>query len=172
MLHLKRLSRSIALLLSSLCPSTSLLSSILITYLLQPPTPLTSLSFINFYPLHFPTSLPPFHLTTGYSSHNMVHPLVPTSSLFSFNTRCFRLVFTLPFSLSPTSCSYLRLCKEWLDLRLAATDAAPLSPMTFSSRLHYIIQSEHIYVLMKRLNMNHMLTCMETCTVHGLTSIH
>ena len=75
-------------------------------------------------------------------------------------------LFTLPLSLPHTSCSYLRLCKEWLDLRPAATAAAPLSSMVFFSRLHYIIQTDtHIrtYVLMTRLDMNHMFTYMDTC---------
>ena len=109
--------------------------------------------FINLYPLSLsiPLSLPPFLITTSYSSHNMLHFLLPyshTSSIFCSITRCIRLVFTLPLSLPPTTCSYLRLCKEWLDLRPAATAATPLSPMVLPSRLHYIIQSEthtHMY---------------------------
>ena len=44
------------------------------------------------------------------------------------------------FNLSHLMYSYLRLCKEWLHLRPAATDTAPPFVMLFLSRLHYIIQ--------------------------------
>ena len=147
--------------LPSIPHCSPLLSSTL--HALPPPSPLTSFSFIIFY--LFPLSHPHFlHSTLTPVIHHIICYILYLSHLFSLflhhNSRYIALVLTLPYSLPPTSCSYLRLCKEWLDLRPAANDAAPLSPMVFLSRLHYIIELEtHTYALKKRMDMKHMLTC-------------
>ena len=119
-------------------------------------------SFIQFYkclspfPLSLspPPSIPP---SPSYPPSLPSHPSLPL--LTSPLPPCFSLLLlpqsfhppihpSILLSLPPTSCTYLKLCKEWLDLRPAATATAPLSPMVFLLRLHYIIQSEthtHMY---------------------------
>ena len=116
-------------------------------------------SFIQLYKClsSFPLSFPPPSFIPPSRSHPPSlpsHPFLPlpTSPL----PPCFSLLpppSFLPSThpsiyLSLLRYSYLRLCREWLDLRPAATATAPLSPMVFLLRLHYIIQSEthtHIY---------------------------
>ena len=84
-----------------------------------------------------------------------------------------KLMFTLPFFLPPTSCSYLRLCKEKLDLRPAATAAAPSSPMAFNLRLHHIIEMEtHTYICIDAKSGYEPHAYKLSLHVPGLTQVH
>ena len=103
-------------LLHLLPPSTPFLSSTL--HSLPPLTTMIS-SFINLHPL----SLPPFHLTTSYSSHNCEQRKLSSQ----FNGPDFHFIYVSGLM----SCHKCSKC--------------------FNQR--------HTHVLMKRMDMSHMLTC-------------